>query len=131
MNKLVGGAVTVIVVWGAVKLGLLDAVIGGIIGDLAAELERMSGPLALLLVAGATPAALVGLAVLISRKHRAVGVELIVVAAVLVFGAWLAPVATHWMSVQANFMSANLSRSTLLMPASAPSPAATPVVGRP
>lgn len=131
MNKLAGGAVVLVGLWGAVKIGLLDAVLGGIIGDLAAELDRLSGPLAALLVSVALPCALVGLLLLVHKKRRPLGMELIIIAGVLVFGAYLAPVATHWMSGQAQVISSNLSRATILGPAAAPAPAATPIVGRP
>src|SRR6266511_1733795 len=105
MNKLAGGAVVLLGIWGAVKIGLLDAVIGGIIGDLAAELERLAVPLAALLVSLALPCALVGLLLLVHKKRRPLGIELMIVAGVLVFGAYLAPVATHWMSGQAQVIS--------------------------
>jgi hypothetical protein len=128
MNKLAGGAVVLGLLWGAVKIGLLDAVIGGVISDLAAELERLAAPLAALLVAVALPCALVGLLLLVHKKRRGLGIELMVIAAVLIFGARLAPVVTHWMSSEATAISSDLSRTTILGPAAAPAPAATPVV---
>jgi hypothetical protein len=124
------GAAAVLVLWGAVKMGLLDVVVGGVIGDLAAELNRLSVPFAAMLVAIALPCILVGLGLLIHRSHRALGIELMIVAAVLIFGARMAPVLTGWMSGEATVMSANLSRAASTMPAPAV-PATLPTIPTP
>ena len=121
MNKLIGGAVTILLVWLiGVRMGLLDLVIGGILADFAAELGRLTGPLAAVLVALAVPAALVGLGLLISRKHRGLGIELMLVAAVLVFGSRMMPVAGQWANAEAATMSANLSHASTITVAPAP-----------
>ena len=132
LNKLGGSALLlVLLLWGAVKIGLLDAVVGGIITDLAAELERLAAPLAALLVAVALPCTLVGLLLLVHKKRRALGIELMLIAAVLIFGARLALVVTHGMSGGAIAISSDLPRTTIRGPAAAPAPAATPVVSKP
>jgi hypothetical protein len=117
MNKLWGGAIAIGAAWFVVKIGLLDLVVGGILGDLAAELDRLSGPLAGLLVAVSVPAALVGLGLVLSKKHRGIGVELMIVSALLVFGAKMLPVAGHWASGEATVMSASMSHAAPVAPA--------------
>jgi hypothetical protein len=115
MNKLLGGAIGVFLFWlVGIKMGLLDLVIGGILTDFAAELNRMTGPLTALLIALAVPVALVGLMLTISKGHRALGIELMVVAMALVFGARMMPVAGQWANTEAAAMSANLSHSSTI-----------------
>jgi hypothetical protein len=118
MSKLLYGAGAVIVLWIGVKLGLLDALVGGIVGDFAAELDRLTGPLSVLLAGVAVVVGMVAVGLLLHRATRTWGVELLVFAGIVLALSRLVPVAGHWIDGEAAVTAANLSRAPVVAPAS-------------
>lgn len=112
MNKLTSFAVGALILWAFVRFGWLDQLLGGMIGDLTGEAARLTVPLGGLLIALALPVGLVGLGLLWHRNTRPLGVELLVIGAVVVVGAHMLPAAGNWLSLQGAAMSASLAHAS-------------------
>jgi hypothetical protein len=117
MNKLAGWGIGLGALWLAVKTGLLDMIVSGVVADLAAEAARLTGPLSLLLTGVAGLAGMVGLFLVLHPGKRPLGIELLVVGAMVIAAAHVLPGANGWLNAESKTLSANLSHAAPIAPA--------------
>ncbi len=109
MKTLWTGCLVVVGAWAALKSGVVDLVLADMISTATTELHRLGGWLASLLVSAALPLFLVALAVAVSRRHRAIAVELGIAAVAILVGAHVGGGLLDWIGGSADLAGAHLS----------------------